>query len=132
MSDVEWLTWLGATTICRQNAEQLSLWRCWFFFQEATATVAVSLTMAGAVAFAPATGHSGKGCWNRAMDYGCSPMDHISYVMLCGMTAPRHLARKPPTPPPLDDEEAWFLSILSSRCSRFFLLPRLLEKYVSG
>jgi hypothetical protein len=66
------------------------------------------------------------------MDYGCSPMDNISYVILCGTTDPRHLARKPPTPPPLDDEEAWFLSILSSRCSRFFLLPRLLEKYVSG
>ena len=67
VSDVEWLTWLGAT-ICRQNAEQLSLWslwRCWVFLSRSQgATVVVSLT-AGAVAFAPATGR-GKGCWNRA------------------------------------------------------------------
>lgn len=56
-----------------------------FFFQGATATVVVSLTMAGAVAFAPATGHSGKGCWNivgRDVGIGLWTMDVLQWIIL--------------------------------------------------
>ena len=54
-------------------------------------------------------------------------MDVLPSLPRDATTDPRHVARKPPTPP-LDDEVAWFLS---SRCSRFFYQD-CWKEYVSG